>query len=120
MIPLPTDATSELELLDWVELSAICAADKNTSLGDLERTLARAPEFDNDREGLESKLADVAKELEFRRTAADAGYPFAEDGGVVTFTGDAAKSTYVFCLLLSYLRWKQQPGVFPARMFESV
>jgi hypothetical protein len=122
MLPLPSDDTDELRLADWLELRALLADDKSSSLGDLERILTREDVFGGDREPLEVKLADVEKELEQRSWSAGGGYPFTLDGRVIRAADGWRQSSYTFCLCLSYMGCVQKRGskTYPARIFEAI
>jgi len=122
MLPLPDRPTDALRLADWLELRALLAGDSNSSMGDLERTLARAGHFEDQPDAMDSKLADVSKELAMRSACAGAGYPFTIHDGIVEVQDWWRHSSYVFCLCLSYVSWRQPAGArtFPARIFETL
>ena len=123
VLPLPSDATDELKLADWLELSALLTRKGKSSRGDLERTIRRSGVFDRrGPDAIEAKCDDAFLELEARAVSAGKAYPFKIKGGLVTARGSAAKfPVYVFCLCLSYFGWRQAvAGIFPARMFEKL
>jgi hypothetical protein len=126
MLALPTPATDPILLADWLELCALCSADRNYSTGDLERALESAGvlEADDGREALGATCLEVFHELEARAGAAGPAYPFRLHGrGLVEVAvahGDF--SPYVFCLCLSYFGETALPGtrLYPRRLFEDL
>jgi hypothetical protein len=124
MLPLPESPTDHLQLADWLEVAALLSGDLNGSRGDLESALGLASVFDPDgAEAVDGKVLDVFSELELRATAAGSGYPFSVEGPVLQATSSWKNcSSYVFCLFLSYFRWKRPPGspYYPVRLFEAL
>jgi hypothetical protein len=97
------------------------SADRNSSLGDLERLLKKAAILQAGDGSLEEKLPEVAFELQTRFQAAAQAYPFNFDGARLELKGKVAQYVpYIFCLFLSVFRWENKKGAkaFPARMFE--
>lgn len=124
MLPLPDSPTDDLQLADWLELVALLSDDLNGSTGDLHSALSRGSVLDAEgTEALERKILDVFSELELRAIAAGPGYPFLVEGPVLQALPNWRDcSSYVFCLCLSYFRWKRPPGspYFPPRLFETL
>lgn len=124
MLPLPSAPTDSIRLADWLELHALASPDRNVSRGDLERVLIQASIFDaQGLQALEQKLLEVFAELEQRATAAGPAYPFSVEGPVLQARRSwLARSSYVFCLCLSYFGWAHVAGedVYPRRMFEAL
>ncbi len=124
MVPLPDSPTDDLQLADWLEVVALLSEDLNASRGDLESVLNRASVLDpEDAEAVDRKVLDVFSELELRATAAGSGYPFSVEGPVLQATSNWKNcSSYVFCLFVSYFRWKRPTGspYYPARLFEAL
>jgi hypothetical protein len=129
-------AAAELHA-DWLELLALKAADRNSSIQDIQRVFSRAgttdavdldgsgEDDDADDRGSERSqqiAEDAFAEIERRRVAVgDDRYPFSVSQQALQATPAADASTYVFLLLLS----KFGIGVGPAElgadeMFEEV
>lgn len=124
MLPFPKQPTDAIQLADWLELGALIARDRNSSYGDLERTLRRSAlaELQTDGE-IEQKLAEVADELNRRSQSAAEAYPFRIEGSVIGVRRRLLRlEPYVFCLCLSYFGDKRRPGqtTFPRRLFEGL
>jgi hypothetical protein len=121
MLQSPT-STDEIRLADWLELLALSSADLNSSAGDLASVLTASSILDPDgSDAVESKVVDVFTELEARAIASGTGYPFEVVGDTLQARDDwADHSAYVFCLCLSYLRWRRprRSPYFPERIFE--
>jgi len=95
------------ELADWLELVAIQADDGNASAGDLERELNRLGQGDRD-----DLLGKVFVEVDHREkaTSKDA-YPFERKDTFIQLKGSVKSyPAYVFCLALSYRKWKNRKG----------
>jgi len=125
---LPLPATDELKLADWLERLALQSADRNASLGDLERALRRAsvleaPDDQRSQEAVSQKLLQVARELKDRSVAAGIGYPFTFEGSTLEWSRLEPRSvSYLFCLLLS-IRVPELPKraqTIPRRLFEDL
>jgi hypothetical protein len=96
------------DLADWLELTAIQAADKNASAGDLERELKRLG-----KSNLEEIMGNVFTEIDRRETAAGVNaYPFERKDTSIELKANGASGypAYVFCLALSYCKWKIRKG----------
>jgi hypothetical protein len=125
-LPLPSEPTNELMLADWVEILALISPDENASKGDLESALKTASVLETKGDSaVEEKCLQVFNELEQRAIAADNSYPFTISGGTVTLKQDRNQFLgYVFCLFLSYFRWKSERhrdvGINPWLLFEDL
>jgi hypothetical protein len=93
------------DLADWLELTAIQAADKNGSAGDLERELKRLG-----KNGAEELIGNTFTEIDRReKSAGKNAYPFErKDTSIELKAGDFP--AYIFCLALSYCKWKNRKG----------
>ena len=124
MLQLPESPTDEIELADWLELTALVSPDLNSHRSDLYSALNQGSLFDEQgEEVLEAKILDTFDELETRVRSTGAAYPFAIEGGLVqAYSNWRDLSSYVFSLCLSYVRWEQRRGMrtFPARIFEAL
>lgn len=124
VLPLPDVPTDGIQLADWLELSALIAADKNSSRGDLERALQTASIFDPEGSGsIDAKCLEVFFELEQRAKSADSAYPFEIKEPVIRLKSEIGDYLpYFFCLCLSFFRSEHKSGVqlFPRRMFENL
>lgn len=124
MVPLPHSLKDVIRLADWLELYALSSADRNSSDGDLERVLNRSSAFEaEDRERLDETIGQVFSELGLRAAAAEPAYPFLVEGSVLQArTNWRTRSSYLFCLCLSYFGDKRTKGqaIYPRRMFESL
>jgi hypothetical protein len=125
MPPLPFPSTDPIGLADWLEVIALLADDRSSSIGDLERALHRSAvlEVSGSREAVDEKCAEVFTELRERTYSAGDSYPFEVEGSVVRLRSRAEDfPAYIFCLCLSSLRTVQAKGeqVFPRRLFEDL
>ena len=113
-------------LADWVEILALISRDENASKGDLESALKTASVLEAKGDlAIEEKCLQVFNELEQRAASADSSYPFTISGGTVTVREDRNQFLpYLFCLFLSYFRWKSERhrdvGVNPWLLFEDL
>lgn len=113
-------------LADWVEILALISPDENSSKGDLESALRTASVLEARGDAaIEEKCLQVFNELEERAKSADTAYPFDIEGGTITVKQDRNQFVaYIFCLLLSYFKWKSQRhrevGVNPWLLFENL
>lgn len=113
-------------LADWIEILALISPDDNASKGDLESALRTASVLEARGDvATEEKCLEVFNELEQRAQSADSSYPFTVNGGTLTVKEDHNRFlSYVFCLLLSYFRWKSQrhreAGINPWLLFEDL
>ena len=101
-IEFPESPFRTEELADWLELTAISAADSNASAGDMERELKRLGH--GDPHGL---LGSVFIEVERREKAAgEEAYPFERKDSSIELKGPPKRyPAYIFCLALSYRKW---------------
>ncbi len=114
----PTGIATPIALADWLEIVALTAPDGDASAGDLDPPLRRLGT--NNPEQL---IGRVFTEIDRRAKAAGDAYPFAPGNGVVTRKTNAADYVpYVFCLLLSYFKWKARKNAAhnPWLLFEEM
>jgi hypothetical protein len=116
--PFPTNWQRPEDIADWLELTAVVAADGDASAGDAERELTRL-----NCSNYESLLGNVFTEIDRREQAAGDFYAF-ERGKTSIKVRQPAKDfgTYFFCLCLSSLGWtlrKNAPNN-PWLLFERV
>lgn len=98
----PTGVSDPITLADWLEIVALTSPDGDASAGDLERPLRRLGESNP-----EQLIAQVFTEIDRRVKAAGDAYPFTRGNNAVVRKGNASDYLpYVFCLLLSYFKWK--------------
>jgi hypothetical protein len=119
-LPLPSQPTDIVKLADWLELSALLSPDFNSSRGDLESALVAGAIFDDRPDDQEAALVNVFAEIA-RRAQFVAAYPFLVKAGVLTCAEPwDDKSSYVFCLCLSYKGAANIKGakIYPRRIFE--
>jgi hypothetical protein len=107
VVQFPEEYQKPEALADWLELTALCAADRNASTGDAERELDRL-NYGN----RESLLGNVMTEFDRRaRATGPAGYPFQRGHTSIQLKGSASDyPAYFFCLALSYFGWKIRKG----------
>lgn len=117
---MPKNLKDAIALADWLELSAIEAGDKNSSAGDLLSVLALVRNDDVDDE----LSLEVIREIERREKATGEGYPFIVQHARVLQAKPNWKDhvAYVFCLCLSYFKWKSEKGaaINPWNLFEEL
>jgi hypothetical protein len=114
----PSGVANAIALADWLEITALTAPDGDASAGDLERPLRRLSESNP-----EPLVARVFTEIDRRVKAAGDAYPFVRSNGVIARKSNVTDYLpYVFCLLLSYFKWKARKGVThnPWLLFEEV
>jgi hypothetical protein len=101
-IEFPQSPFRTEELADWLELTALSAADGDASAGDLERELKRLGHGDP-----HDLLGSVFIEVERREKAAGKdAYPFERKDSSIELKGPLKDyPAYVFCLALSYRKW---------------
>jgi hypothetical protein len=106
-LEFPKSRSRPEDLADWLELASIQADDRNASAGDLERELKRLGQRDS-----EEVLGNVFTEIDRRERAAGAtAYPFQRKNTYIELKADARRfPAYVFCLALSYFKWKTRKG----------
>jgi hypothetical protein len=95
------------DLADWLELTAIEAADNNSSAGDMQRELKRLGETNS-----EEIVGNVFTEIDRREISAGANaYPFNRNNTSIELKAKAeGYPAYIFCLALSYCGWKIRRG----------
>jgi len=114
----PASDSDPILLADWLELMALTAPDGDASAGDLERPLRRLGN-----QSPELLIARVFTEIDRRVTATEDAYPFTRGDGSISRRGAATDYLpYVFCLLLSYFKWKAKAKVLhnPWLLFEEL
>jgi hypothetical protein len=106
-VPFPENFDRPEALADWLELSALHAADQDASMGDAQRELDRL----NCR-NQESLLGKVLTEFDRRvQATGSAAYPFERGDSSIRLKGTARSyPAYFFCLALSYYGWKIRKG----------
>lgn len=125
-LALPSEPTNELMLADWLEILALISPDENSSKGDLESALRTASVLEGKGDAaVEEKCLQVFLELEQRAVSAESAYAFTIEGATLNVKPDRNQfAGYVFCLLLSYFRWKSQRhkevGINPWLLFEDL
>lgn len=103
----PASVSDPIALADWLELMALTTPDGDASAGDLERPLRRLGD-----QSPEVLIARVFTEIERRITATGDAYPFSRGGAAISRKGPIADYVpYVFCLVLSFFKWKAKAGV---------
>lgn len=114
----PPGVPNVISLADWLEITALTAPDGDASAGDLERPLRRLGESNP-----EPLIGRVFTEIDRRVKAAGDAYPFVRGDGAISRRGPAVDYLpYVFCLLLSFFKWKARKGVAhnPWLLFEEM
>ncbi len=125
-VEFPSQPTDELKLADWLEIRAFLAADRNSSMGDLESGLNLSSVLERGgSDAVERKCLDAFNELEDRAFCAGDGYPFEVDGSVLRAKANIEEhSAYIFCLCLSYFQWstlrKWEINIDPWLLFEEL
>lgn len=106
-------------LADWLELTALQAADQDASIGDLQRELDRLNHGTR-----ESLLGNVLTEFDRReRATGESAYPFKREASSICLKGQPSNfPAYFFCLALSYHGWKirKQAPENPWLLFEEL
>ena len=119
---------------DWLELTALAAADRNRSLQDLIQVIRRSgtaeeaaeedprlAEYDRGSEVSEAVAEAAFRELEARGIGCGGGYPYTVDGGRLEAVAGAEASIYVFMLLLAAFGAKAGPSTLDAlAMFDQL
>ena len=107
VVPFPENFLQPEALADWLELTALHAADQDASIGDLQRELDRLNNGNR-----ESLLGNVLTEFDRReRATGPAAYPFERGSTSIRLKGNASKfPAYFFCLALSYHGWSTRRG----------
>ena len=147
---VPSATAAPIDHADWLELEAIRAADRNSSLQDLASALRRTgsseeiedeaggvffedendEDLGDDRESHEpdrggetsEPVAESAfVEIEDRASGCDGGYPFAVDAFALQGKRSLQDSAYIFMLLLSTFGKNAAPDGFNApQLFEEI
>jgi hypothetical protein len=107
IVPFPENFRRPEALADWLELSALHAADQDASMGDAQRELDRL-----NCGSRESLLGNVLTEFDRRERAAGRNaYPFERGNTSIHLKGTAkGYPAYFFCLALSYYGWRIRKG----------
>jgi hypothetical protein len=114
----PEDVANPISLADWLEIMALTAPDGDASAGDMGPPLRRLGARDP-----ESLIGQAFTEIDRRVKAAGEAYPFVRNDNVITRKSNASDYvSYVFCLLLSYFKWKARKNAphNPWLMFEEM
>lgn len=132
MLTLPSKSYDPLELADWLELNALIGTAGQANLDNLRDalragSLGSEPGASKEQHSarLESIAASVRSEIADRRDRTKSAYPFRLEGSSlerVIRRNSRPLSTYAFCLMLSYVSWKDRKvqGHFPDRVFEEI
>lgn len=119
VVPFPENFRKPEALADWMELTALNAADQDSSIGDVQRELDRLNHGNR-----ESLLGNVMTEFDRRvRATGAAAYPFERGATSIQVKGRPDEyPAYFFCLALSYYGWKIRKGVTenPWLLFEEL
>jgi hypothetical protein len=132
----PAASASREHHADWLELRALQAADRNSSLEDLIAVLRASgtaealaqgesgPQVsDRGSEIVQATAEGAFSELDDRVTSCGAGcaYPFVLGDQSLEVREDGERSVYTFLLLLSLAGYKAgPPGVKPTELFEEI
>lgn len=121
MFPLPDENHDIVKLADWLEINAISAGDKNTSIADLKNAVS----LPLGRETADELVTEVIIEIERRISGAEEAYPFIFEHGSLLVCKEEDQieySGYIFCLCLSYFGWEQEKGdkLNPRNLFEEL
>lgn len=137
-LSVPAATAAPGEHADWLELEAICAADRNSSIQDFasalrrtgsteeveaERTIEGPDDAAADRGGETTEpIAEAAfAEVEDRSIACDGAYPFTLDEDSLQGTRTVRDSLYVFLLLLSkFGKDAGPPNLNVPQLFEEI
>lgn len=117
-VSLPDNIHEVEALADWMELTALHTASRECSSGDLERELDRL-----NCSSKESLLGMVLTEVDKRERSSNSAYPFERRSSSIQLKHAAADyPAYIFCLALSFKRWKARKGVSdsPWLLFEEL
>ncbi len=108
VVPFPDNFLQAEALADWLELTALHAADQDASIGDLQRELDRLNHGNR-----ESLLGNVLTEFDRReRATGQAAYPFERGATSIRLKSKPSNfPAYFFCLALSYHGWTIRKGV---------
>ena len=132
MLPLPSHSQETPDLADWLEMNALVGKAGQASLDDL-RTALKASSSGQSQNAspeqrtmqLEGIVGSVGGELASRSILAGRAYPFKLRSSSLErryLRHGRRSSTYAFCLILSYIPWKNRKikGHFPERTFEEI
>jgi hypothetical protein len=134
VLTVPPATADPVAHADWLELAAIGARDRNSSLADLAAELRRAgsgeeledegtAEETGDRGGetIEPIAESAFQEIEDRSTGCNEGYPFDLGDSHLQLHPYSQGSVYLFLLLLSVFGLSASPdGLNAAQLFEEV
>lgn len=119
IVRFPDDFQKPEALADWLELTAIHAADQDASIGDVQRELDRLNCGNQ-----ESLLGNVLTEIDRReRATGSSAYPFERGATSIQLKVTGSNyPAYLFCLALSYFGWKIRKGAAenPWLLFEEL
>lgn len=123
----PAATSDVVERADWVELTALLAKDRNTSLSDLQRVINRGGSVDavdgteRDQEKAQTAAEDAFAEIADRVTACSGTYPFQLGRRSLQAKATARRSIYSFCLALTrFGKDAGPPGLKGEQLFEDV
>jgi hypothetical protein len=133
-LAVPSATADPVAHADWLELQALAAKDRNSSLQDLASALRRTgsgeeledehlAEETDDRGGETTEpVAEAAfAEIEDRNIGCDGAYPFSLGTSFLQLKGQIDNSVYVFLLLLSLFgKDAGPPGLDSAHLFEEI
>ena len=111
-VAAPRASQSTEELADWLEIQALISKDRTASLETLVNDLRRGGSTDALDEGAADKGSETTQaiggdafgELANRKQAADGGYPFRLDQGMISLERDEdVTKPYILLLLLSFI-----------------
>jgi len=133
-LAVPLATADPVAQADWLELKAVGAKDRTSSVADLTAELRRtgsAEELEDEGRADESSdrggetiepVAEAAfQEIEDRKTACDGGYPFELGPSHLELRAYSQGSVYLFLLLLSQFGIDAAPaGLKAAQLFEEV
>ena len=131
MLSLPFDTQDPSDFADWVEMNVLVGKAGQASLDNLRTALKASSLYARNQTPeqrtiqLEGIIARVGNELKSRSELTKDAYPFRMVGSSLERRrkrGAGLRSTYAFCLMLSYLPWneKRLSGHFPDRTFEEI
>lgn len=135
-LPVPLATAHAVEHADWLEVAALSAADRNSSIQDLASALRRtgsgeeiedvqsdedAPMGDRGGETLEPVVDAAFAEVEDRAKACGGTYPFALDDSAIQGSRRTRNAVYAFLLLVSkFGKDAGPPGLNVPQLFEEI
>jgi len=133
-LAVPSATADRVVHADWLELQALSARDRNSSMQDFASALrstgsseeledeGAAQEIDDRGGETTEPIAEAAfAEIEDRSTGCDGGYPFALGNDFLQLKGPGSGAVYVFLLLLSRFGKDAAPaGLNAPQLFEEV